>query len=127
LMGFLVFIGIVLLVIGVKTIRIVPQASVMLIERLGRFNRVAASGLNILTPFLDKPRAVYWTNTRPGLTSIDLREQYLDLPPQPVITRDNRSEEHTSELQSRSDLVCRLLLEKKKKKNKITYTYKQAR
>jgi regulator of protease activity HflC (stomatin/prohibitin superfamily) len=32
---------------------------------------------------------VYWTNTRPGLTSIDLREQYIDLPPQPVITRDN--------------------------------------
>src|SRR5206468_11722104 len=31
-----------------------------------------------------------------------------------------RSEEHTSELQSRSDLVCRLLLEKKKKKKKIT-------
>ena len=89
LMFFLVFIGIVLLIIAVKTIRIVPQASVMLIERLGRFNRVAASGLNILTPFLDRPRAVYWTNTRPGLTSIDLREQFLDLPPQPVITRDN--------------------------------------
>src|SRR3989440_4454489 len=89
LMGFLVFIGIVLLVIAAKTIRIVPQASVMLIERLGRFNRVAASGLNILTPLWDKPRAVYWTNTRPGLTSIDLREQFLDLPPQPVITRDN--------------------------------------
>jgi len=87
---FVLFIlGIALLVIGAKTIRIVPQASVMLIERLGRFNRVAASGLNILTPFLDKPRAVYWTNTRPGLTSIDLREQFLDLPPQPVITRDN--------------------------------------
>src|SRR5207248_3155206 len=32
---------------------------------------------------------VYWTNTRPGITSIDLREQYIDLPPQPVITRDN--------------------------------------
>src|SRR6266852_3672225 len=89
LIGFLFFIGIVLLVIAAKTIRIVPQASVMLIERLGRFNRVAAGGLNILTPFRDKPRAVYWTNTRPGLTSIDLREQFLDLPPQPVITRDN--------------------------------------
>ena len=89
LMFFLFFIGIVLLVIAVKTIRIVPQASVMLIERLGRFSKVAASGLNILMPFLDKPRAVYWTNTRPGITSIDLREQYLDLPPQPVITRDN--------------------------------------
>src|SRR5215207_905562 len=83
------FIGIVLLVIGVKTIRIVPQATVMLIERLGSFHHLAQNGLNILWPFIDKPRAVYWTNTRPGLTSIDLREQYIDLPPQPVITRDN--------------------------------------
>jgi regulator of protease activity HflC (stomatin/prohibitin superfamily) len=83
------FIAIVLLIIAVKMIRIVPQATVMLVERLGRFDKVASSGLNILVPFLDKPRAVYWTNTRPGLTSIDLREQYIDLPPQPVITRDN--------------------------------------
>src|SRR2546427_6076366 len=83
------FIGIVLLVIAVKTIRIVPQATVMLVERLGRFDKVASSGLNLLVPFLDRPRAVYWTNTRPGLTSIDLREQYIDLPPQRVITRDN--------------------------------------
>src|SRR5690349_23634739 len=95
------FLAIVLLVIAAKTIRIVPQATVMLVERLGKFDKVASSGLNILIPFFDKPRAVYWTNTRPGLTSIDLREQY-------------RSEEHTSELQSRRDLVCRLLLEKKK-------------
>src|SRR3989449_5072709 len=79
------FIGIVLLVIAAKTIRIVPQATVMLVERLGRFDKVASSGLNLLVPFLDRPRAVYWTNTRPGLTSIDLREQYIDLPPQPVI------------------------------------------
>src|SRR5216684_2438942 len=83
------FIAIVLLVIGIKTIRIVPQATVMLVERLGRFDKVANSGLNLLVPFLDRPRAVFWTNTRPGLTSIDLREQYIDLPPQPVITRDN--------------------------------------
>src|SRR5438094_6442611 len=87
---FLLFlIGITLLIVAAKTIKIVPQATVMLIERLGRFSKVAASGLNILVPFLDRPRAVYWTNTRPGLTSIDLREQYIDLPPQPVITRDN--------------------------------------
>jgi regulator of protease activity HflC (stomatin/prohibitin superfamily) len=83
------FIAIVLLVIAVKTIRIVPQATVMLVERLGRFDKIASSGLNILVPFLDKPRAVYWTSTRPGITSIDLREQFIDLPPQPVITRDN--------------------------------------
>jgi regulator of protease activity HflC (stomatin/prohibitin superfamily) len=71
LVFFLFFIGIVLLIIAAKTIKIVPQATVMLVERLGRFSRVAASGLNIL------------------VTSIDLREQYIDLPPQPVITRDN--------------------------------------
>src|SRR6266700_4472194 len=89
LLFFLFFLGIVLLIVAVKTIKIVPQATVMLIERLGRFSKVASSGLNILMPFLDKPRAVYWTNTRGGITSIDLREQYVDLPPQPVITRDN--------------------------------------
>lgn len=86
---FMLFIGIAVLVVAAKTIRIVPQATVMLIERLGRFSRVAASGLNILMPFLDRPRGIFWTNVRPGLTSIDLREQYIDLPPQPVITRDN--------------------------------------
>src|SRR5215204_6362913 len=86
---FFAFMGIALLVAAAKTIKIVPQSSVLLIERLGKFNRVAASGLNVIVPFLDKPRGVYWTNVRPGLASIDLREQYIDLPPQPVITRDN--------------------------------------
>ena len=85
---FFLFIAIFLLVVAVKTIKIVPQATVMIIERLGRFSRVADSGLNIIVPFLDKPRGVYWTNVRPGLASIDLREQYIDLPPQPVITRN---------------------------------------
>jgi regulator of protease activity HflC (stomatin/prohibitin superfamily) len=91
LLGFLFFgfMAIVLIVIAAKTIRIVPQATAMVIERLGKFDKLAERGLNLLVPFLDKPRAVYWTNTRPGLTLIDLREQYLDLPPQPVITRDN--------------------------------------
>jgi regulator of protease activity HflC (stomatin/prohibitin superfamily) len=90
LLGFMIFaFVIVLVIVGVKTVRIVPQATVMLIERLGRFDRVASGGLQVLWPFFDRPRAVYWTNTRPGITSIDLREQYIDLPPQPVITRDN--------------------------------------
>jgi regulator of protease activity HflC (stomatin/prohibitin superfamily) len=86
---FFLFIGIALLIAAAKTIKIVPQSSVLLIERLGKFNRVAATGLNIIYPFLDSPRSVYWTNTRPGATSIDLREQFIDLPPQSVITRDN--------------------------------------
>src|ERR687890_1665803 len=86
---FLLFIAIAALVVAAKTIKIVPQATVMLIERLGSFNRLATNGLNVIVPFIDKPRGVYWTNVRPGLVSIDLREQYIDLPPQPVITRDN--------------------------------------
>ena len=86
---FFTFLAIFLLIIAAKAIKIVPQATVLLVERLGKFHKVAPGGLQMLWPFFDRPRAVYWTNTRPGLTSIDLREQYIDLPPQPVITRDN--------------------------------------
>jgi regulator of protease activity HflC (stomatin/prohibitin superfamily) len=86
---FLFIVAIFLLVVAAKTLKIVPQATVIVIERLGRFSRLGVSGLNIIVPFLDKPRGVYWTNVRPNLTSIDLREQFIDLPPQPVITRDN--------------------------------------
>jgi len=87
--GFLLFLAIALLIIAAKTIKIVPQSTVLLIERLGRFDRAATSGLNIIIPFLDRPRAVYWTNTRPGTTYLDLREQFIDLPAQSVISRDN--------------------------------------
>ncbi len=86
---FFLFLGIALLVIAWKTLKIVPQSAVLLIERLGKFNRLATSGLNIIVPFFEAPRTVYWTNVRPGLSQIDLREQFIDLPPQPVITRDN--------------------------------------
>ncbi len=86
---FLLFLLIALLIILAKTVKIVPQSTVMLIERLGKFHRVATSGLNIIVPFFESPRAVYWSNVRPGTTSIDLREQFIDLPAQSVITRDN--------------------------------------
>ncbi len=86
---FFAFIALALLITAWKTIKIIPQSTVMLIERLGKFNRLATSGLNIIIPFLDSPRAVYWTSMRPGLTQIDLREQFIDLPAQSVITRDN--------------------------------------
>jgi len=84
-----IVIGIVLaLYIASKTIRIVPQATVLLIERLGKFDRLASGGLNIITP-IDRPRGVNWTGVRPGTIFIDLREQFTELLPQPVITRDN--------------------------------------
>ncbi|MFN7931202.1 MAG: paraslipin [Blastocatellia bacterium] len=75
--------------IASKMIRIIPQATVMIIERLGKYDRLAAGGLNIVTPFLESPRSVNWTGWRPGMIQIDLREQFTDLQPQPVITRDN--------------------------------------
>ncbi len=86
---FLAFIAFSLLVVAWKTIKIVPQSTVLLIERFGKFHRVAQSGMNIIVPFFESARAVYWTNVRPGTTQLDLREQFIDLPAQSVITRDN--------------------------------------
>ncbi|WP_432499854.1 SPFH domain-containing protein [Kineococcus gynurae] len=61
-----------------RTIRIVPQATAIIVERLGRYSRTLDAGLNFLVPFIDKPRA-----------TVDLREQVVSFPPQPVITSDN--------------------------------------
>jgi regulator of protease activity HflC (stomatin/prohibitin superfamily) len=85
----LLIIAMIVLYITGKAIRIVPQATVLIIERLGKFDRLATSGLNLITPFLDRPRSVFWSGLRPGSIQIDLREQFTDLAPQPVITRDN--------------------------------------
>ena len=68
----------VLIVVLMRTIRIVPQKQVKIIERLGKYHRTAEAGLNTIVPFLDSIRA-----------TIDLREQITKIEPQPVITRDN--------------------------------------
>src|SRR5260221_11535098 len=67
-----------LLVVLLRTIKIVPQKQVKLIERLGKYHRTAEAGLNTIGPFLDSVPA-----------TIDLREQITKIEPQPVITRDN--------------------------------------
>jgi regulator of protease activity HflC (stomatin/prohibitin superfamily) len=93
-------IGAFLLVVLVKSVKIIGQAEVIVVERLGRFHRVARSGLNLLIPFVERPRHldVRYSETdvsglrriTSGLTSrIDLREQVLNFPSQPVITKDN--------------------------------------
>src|SRR5690348_3070531 len=61
-----------------RAVRVVPQASAVIIERLGRYSRTLEPGLHFLVPFVDRPRAV-----------VDLREQVVSFPPQPVITSDN--------------------------------------
>jgi regulator of protease activity HflC (stomatin/prohibitin superfamily) len=62
----------------IKTIKIVPQASAVIVERLGRYSRTLEPGLHWLIPFIDRQRR-----------SVDLRENVVSFPPQPVITSDN--------------------------------------
>jgi len=73
-------------------LRIVAQAKVMVVERLGRFHHVAHSGLNILVPFIDSPRAIEMRGAGGRLvrsTLVDMREQVMGFETVPVITHDN--------------------------------------
>jgi regulator of protease activity HflC (stomatin/prohibitin superfamily) len=70
--------AILVLVTLAKTVRIIPQARAGVVERLGRYSRTLTPGLTILVPFVDRLRPM-----------IDLREQVVSFPPQPVITADN--------------------------------------
>ncbi len=74
---FLLLVGIVALVLF-KTVRIVPQASVFVIERLGKYKKTLEPGIHLLVPGLDKVRV-----------KTDIREQVVGFPPQAVITKDN--------------------------------------
>jgi regulator of protease activity HflC (stomatin/prohibitin superfamily) len=62
----------------IRTVKVIPQASAAIVERFGRYTRTLHAGLNILVPFIDRVRQM-----------IDLREQVVPFPPQPVITEDN--------------------------------------
>src|SRR4051794_15862818 len=68
------------LFVAAKTVRIIPQARAGVVERLGRYSRTLQPGLTIVVPFIDRVRPL-----------IDLREQVVTFPPQPVITEDNVS------------------------------------
>jgi regulator of protease activity HflC (stomatin/prohibitin superfamily) len=74
----IIVVVIVVLIVAVKSVMVVPQAQAAVVERLGRYRTTAAPGMNFLAPFFDRVRA-----------RIDLREQVVSFPPQPVITEDN--------------------------------------
>src|SRR3954464_12779079 len=61
-----------------RGIRIVPQARAGIVERLGRYQRTLDAGLALIVPYVDRMKPL-----------IDLREQVVSFPPQPVITEDN--------------------------------------
>jgi regulator of protease activity HflC (stomatin/prohibitin superfamily) len=83
-MGTIIAIVLLILVIGlaifavIRSVRIVPQARAGIVERFGRYHRTLPAGLNLVMPFIDRLRPL-----------IDLREQVVSFPPQPVITKDN--------------------------------------
>jgi regulator of protease activity HflC (stomatin/prohibitin superfamily) len=68
------------LFLAARTVRVIPQARAGVVERWGRYSRTLTPGLNIVVPFIDRVRPL-----------IDLREQVVTFPPQPVITEDNVS------------------------------------
>ena len=78
-MGWFIIILLVLVaIVAFASIKVVNQASVLIIERLGRYYKTATAGLNIIVPFIDRVRA-----------NVSLMERTMDVPPQGVITKDN--------------------------------------
>ncbi len=78
--GIYVILGVIviILIILISSIKIVPQAQVFVIERLGAYYATWSTGLHLKLPFLDKVRK-----------KVSLKEHVIDFPPQPVITKDN--------------------------------------
>ncbi len=77
-MAFLIILLVIILIIAFKSIKIVKQAEVYVIERLGKYHKVADAGLTVIVPFVDHVRSV-----------VSLKQQTMDIPPQGVITKDN--------------------------------------
>ena len=80
-MGGIIFLIVLILFIAIiayKSIKVVKQSEVYIIERLGKFHKVADAGLTIIFPFVDHVRSV-----------VSLKQQTMDIPPQGVITQDN--------------------------------------
>ncbi len=77
MIGLFIIAGVLILIIAARAIKIVRPWQKALIERLGRYQRTAGSGLTIVVPFMER------------MIKVDMREQVVDVPPQGVITKDN--------------------------------------
>ena len=77
-MWFLLALLVIIIVLASMSIKIVKQSEVYVIERLGKFYKVADAGLTIIIPFLDHVRSV-----------VSLKQQTMDVTTQGVITKDN--------------------------------------
>ena len=70
-MLFLIIIAIILIVFVAMSVKIVRQSEVYIIERLGKFHKIADAGLTIIIPFIDHVRSI-----------VSLKQQTLDVAPQ---------------------------------------------
>lgn len=98
---FLVVVFVFLVILLSKSVYLVRQAEVMIIERLGKYDRIIGPGLHVVVPFIEQPRQVVWSFIRTEsngkryytvtqvIERIDLRESVYDFPKQNVITKDN--------------------------------------
>ncbi len=75
---FFIILLILVAIVALASIKVVRQSEVRIIERFGRYHKIAQAGLNFILPFVDKTRAV-----------VSLKQQTMDVPPQGVITKDN--------------------------------------
>jgi regulator of protease activity HflC (stomatin/prohibitin superfamily) len=79
ILGLVILFVIIFVIVTIfRAIKIVPQATAGVVERLGKYHKTLTPGLNLLVPFIDRMRPL-----------IDMREQVVSFPPQPVITEDN--------------------------------------
>ena len=96
----LILIGVIAVSIIWAGVKVVPQSETRVVERLGKFHSVLPPGLNIIWPFIDRPKTIYTRRVVRGMNGrqmvqlsatpvIDLREQVYDFPSQQVITKDN--------------------------------------
>ena len=74
---FLIVLAVVIFIIAATGLKIIRPWEKGLIERLGKYQKTADSGLTLIIPFLDR------------ILKVDMREQVHDVPPQAVITKDN--------------------------------------
>lgn len=89
----LIFLAVFAVIVVLKFFVIVQQSEVILVERLGTYDRTLKAGFQILIPFIERPRDMYWifNGMIEPTTRIDIRESVLDVPEQAVITKDNVS------------------------------------
>ncbi|HEY1673849.1 MAG TPA: SPFH domain-containing protein [Streptosporangiaceae bacterium] len=73
-----IVIAVLLVLVVVRSVRVVPQARARNVERFGRYRKTLEPGMNFIIPFVDRVKA-----------SIDLREQVVSFKGAPVITEDN--------------------------------------